>query len=335
MQFEQDVSLVITAHRSGPMLDACLASAQALNPAPMEVIVAVDGAAPDVLTAVLKCGFRVVGLPMAPGVSAARNKGAQAASGDILIFVDSDVQMPRNFLAGAATAFARYPEAAAVIGSYDDAPECPSLVSRYRNLLHHYTHQLGAEQANTFWAACGAIRRDVFTSAGGFDEAYVLPSVEDIDLGYRLRQAGHAIRLAPEWQLKHLKSWRLRDLFLTDFMCRALPWSMLLRREGRIDNDLNISWFSRLSAGLILIAALALLTGLFHPVGFVLPVAALAAATALNWDFYRFLASRAGVAFAAFSMPLHWIYFLVGASGFAVGMVLSAPRQNSSYMRVQ
>lgn len=333
--FEQHVSLVITAHRSGPMLDACLASARRLNPAPKEVIVAVDGSAPEVLAAVMKCGFRLVGLPTAPGVSAARNRGAQAASGDYLIFVDSDVEMPRNFLAGAANAFARHPEAAAVIGSYDDAPECPGLVSRYRNLLHHYTHQLGARQANTFWAACGAIRRVVFTSVGGFDEAYVLPSVEDIDLGYRLRQAGHAIRLAPEWQVKHLKTWRLRDLFLTDFMCRALPWSMLLRREGRMDNDLNISWMSRVSAGLVLIAALALLAGLFHPVGFVLSVAALAAATALNWNFYRFLASRAGVAFAALSMPLHWIYFLVGASGFAVGMVLSASRQNSSHLPVQ
>lgn len=102
-----------------------------------------------------------------------------------------------------------------------------------------------------------------------------------------------------------------------------------------MDNDLNISWMSRVSAGLVLIAALALLAGLFHPVGFVLSVAALAAATALNWNFYRFLASRAGVAFAALSMPLHWIYFLVGASGFAVGMVLSASRQNSSHLPVQ
>jgi GT2 family glycosyltransferase len=335
MQFEQRVSLVIAAHRSGPMLDACLASAQRLDPAPREVIVAVDGALPDVVAAVERSGFRLVSLPSAPGVSAARNRGAQAASGDILIFVDSDVEMPTDFLAGAASAFARHPEAAAVIGSYDDAPEAPGLVSRYRNLLHHYTHQLGKRQANTFWAACGAIRRDVFKSVGGFDESYVEPSVEDIDLGYRLRQAGHSIRLDPEWQVKHLKTWRLRDLFLTDFMRRALPWSMLLRREGRIDNDLNIGWMSRVSAGFVLIAACALLAGLLHPIGLLVAVAALAAATALNWHFYRFLASRAGLAFAALSMPLHWIYFLVGASGFAAGMVVSGRRQNSNRMLVR
>ncbi len=327
-------SLLITAHRAGPMLDACLASAARLNPAPLEVIVSVDGASPEVETAVLDHGYTLVSLPLAPGVSSARNAGAAKASGDILIFVDSDVEMPPDFLARAADAFARYPDAAAIIGSYDDAPAAVGLVSQYRNLLHHYTHQHGAAHANTFWAACGAIRRVVFCAVGGFDPNYAVPSVEDIELGYRLRRAANHIRLAPDWQVKHLKRWHFWDLFRTDLMQRALPWSRLIRRESRIDNDLNLSWRSRFSAGLVCVAFGALLLSVRWHAGLVVAVAALGLATTLNFFFYRFLATRQGLGFALLAMPLHWIYFLVGVTGFVLGMAvertgsrrLTAPR---------
>ena len=62
--------------------------------------------------------------------------------------------------------------------------------------------------ANTFWAGCGAIRRSVFKDVGGFDEKkYKKPSIEDIDLGYRLSQKGYKIFLDKDIQVKHLKSW--------------------------------------------------------------------------------------------------------------------------------
>ena len=51
-------------------------------------------------------------------------------------------------------------------------PTAPGLVSRFRNLLHHYTHQKGpfrdvARPAHTFWTGCGAIRRDLFLAIAG------------------------------------------------------------------------------------------------------------------------------------------------------------------------
>ena len=76
------------------------------------------------------------------------------------------------------------------------APRLQGVVSQYRNLLHHFVHQHGNSEASTFWAGCGAIRRSVFEEMGGFDEQrFPTPSIEDIELGYRLRQAGHRILL--------------------------------------------------------------------------------------------------------------------------------------------
>lgn len=314
-----DISLIITAHRSGPMLNACLASAAQIQPPPREVIVTIDGADSAVIDAAQSHGFRIVSNAGAPGVSSTRNAGAWAARGKILAFADSDVLLRKDHIARLARAFADHPEAAAVIGSYDDQPAAPGLVSRYRNLLHHYTHQHGLREAQTFWAGCGAVKRKAFEDVGGFDENYRLPSVEDIELGYRLRQAGQRIRLIPDWQVKHLKKWRLRDLIVTDIGRRAIPWTKLLRREKRLDNDLNIDHSSRLSAALVCLGVCLLPLGFFWRPAFFLAAVPLVLATALNWTFYRFLASQGGWRFTFGAIPLHWLYFLGATVGFVLG----------------
>ena len=305
------------------MLTACLDSAAKLDPPPREVIVAIDGNDEQVTQEAESLGFRAVPCPSAPGVSAARNAGVKAATGDIVIFADSDVLLRPDHVAHAVQAFERNPEAAAIFGSYDDEPAARGVVSRYRNLLHHYTHQRAEREARTFWAGCGAVRRDAFLAVGGFDESYRFPSVEDIELGYRLRKSGYRIRLIPDWQVKHLKKWTLRDLIFTDIGRRAIPWTKLLRREGRLDNDLNIDRTSRLSAALVCSGAACFVAGFFWRPGFLIGALLLAVATVLNWPFYRFLARKGGWAFASTSIPLHWLYFLGAATGFALGSAQS------------
>ena len=100
-------------------------------------------------------------------------------------------------------------------------------------------------EASTFWGACGAICRDVFLSLGGFDESYRQPSIEDIELGYRLKQAGYRIKLCKTLQVKHLKHWGVVSLLKADFFYRALAWTQLILRNGKLINDLNLQLSSR------------------------------------------------------------------------------------------
>ncbi len=80
-------------------------------------------------------------------------------------------------------------DVSAVFGSYDDEPAERNFLSQYKNLLHHFVHQEGATDAGTFWAGCGAIRKDMFASVNGFNsEKYPYPSIEDIELGIRLKR---------------------------------------------------------------------------------------------------------------------------------------------------
>lgn len=136
----------------------------------------------------------------------------------------------------------------ACFGSYDDMPAADGLVSQYKNLLHHYVHQHGAESAGTFWTACGAIRKTSFIEAGGFCEDYKTPSMEDIELGTRLCCQGKKIRLVKAMQARHLKRWTFRELLRSDILERAVPWSRLILAEPRASKDLNLNRSARLSA---------------------------------------------------------------------------------------
>jgi hypothetical protein len=147
--------------------------------------------------------------------------------------------------------FAEHPDTDAVMGSYDRAPAEQNFMSQYRNLMHCFVHHSGNRVATTFWGGCGAIRRKVFLEVGGFNEQYRKPSIEDIELGYRLSAANKKLALNSAIQVKHLKNWSLRGVLRTDFFQRALPWSELAIRSGRMPNDLNLRFGQRVSVALV------------------------------------------------------------------------------------
>src|SRR5262249_55051857 len=129
----------------------------------------------------------------AAGPASARNAGARRARRDVLVFVDADVVIAPGSLERLARMFDERPSVAAIFGAYDEQPADPGFISQYKNLAHSFVHQASAGKAETFWAGFGAVRRDAFFAVGGFDERFTRPSVEDIDLGYRLTRARYEV----------------------------------------------------------------------------------------------------------------------------------------------
>jgi GT2 family glycosyltransferase len=257
------VSVIVPVHNGGDDLRRCL-EAIGRSAWPVLECIVVDDASTDARTAETaeRCGARVVRQSGQRGPAAARNAGAAEARGDILFFTDADVVLQEQAIVRAAQTLSDEPGIAAVFGSYDERPGDPGLLSRYRNLYHHWNHQVGNEEASTFWSGCGAIRREVFAAAGGFSEAFTRPSIEDIELGYRLRAAGHRIRLLKDMQCTHLKRWTLGNMIRTDILLRGVPWVGLLRRFPDVPADLNLGWRARLATactGLLGLSVLALL----------------------------------------------------------------------------
>jgi glycosyltransferase involved in cell wall biosynthesis len=305
------VSVVVPVYNDRAALGRCLAALTAGAPPGVEIIVVDDGSTDDSGAVAARLGARVLRLPANAGPAAARNHGARQARGDILFFVDADVALAPGALDRVIGVLGARPEAAAVFGSYDASPAAGGVVSRYRNLLHHFVHQEGAPEASTFWAGCGAIRRGVFEAVGGFDAArFRRPSIEDIELGYRLRRAGHRILLDKALQGKHLKRWTLRSLLWTDVMGRAVPWARLILESGRLPDDLNVRRDQRVSAALVGLAAVCLVLAPARPWLATVSAAAMLGVVALNRRLYALFARRGGLGFAAACLLLHWLYYL-------------------------
>jgi GT2 family glycosyltransferase len=305
------ISIVVPAHNNADELLECLSALERAAPTDAEILVVDDASTDDTPSRVAASGIRVLRRSQNGGPGAARNDGARVACGDILFFVDADVVVAADASDRVLAAFAADPELAAVFGSYDARPRDPGVVSRYRNLLHHFVHQHGSPNASTFWAGCGAIRRTVFEAIGGFDVArFPRPSIEDIELGYRLHAAGYRIRLDRSLQGTHLKHWTLASVVRTDITRRAIPWTRLvLENRGMLD-DLNLKWEQRLSTILVALAGSALVLTWFHAWFLGLAASAFIAVLFMNRELYAFFFRQHGLGFLVACIPLHLLYYV-------------------------
>ena len=294
-----------------------------------ELIVVDDASTDD--TAIAGARFADVlvqlpgGLPFGPAY--ARNRGAELARGDIVVFMDPDVRVRPDTLRSFRAAFSEVPHASAVIGCYDGMAGAPDVVSQYRNLLHHYTHQQNAGVTDAFWGGCGAVRRLAFLEAGGYDEwSFARPQVEDVEFGYRLKSAGRTIVLRPEIQATHMKRWTLSDLIATDIWDRGVPWVRVVSERAAESANVVIGTrtMERVNTILAWIGAVAAIVGVAtRDTGWVwLFGTCLTGIVINNRRKLAFFRRARGVRFTAASIALDWLCYLVSGVAALAGWLL-------------
>ncbi len=241
------MSIIVPVRDRSEHLRQCLVALTNSSRKAEQIVVVDDCSTDDSVEIALAFGANVVRLSgPAHGPAGARNRGAELSSSDILVFVDSDVIVHPDALGRIERQFLGDAGLSALFGAYDDKPIDQSFVSTYRNLLHHHVHRHSRAEASTFWAGCGAIRRDVFSSVGGFDESHLF--LEDVELGLRLRALEHRILLCPDVQGIHQKRWGFWQMVRTDVAHRAVPWTRLVLRTGSLPDELNLGYRHRFSA---------------------------------------------------------------------------------------
>jgi len=314
---EPSVSVIIPVYNASKELELCLDALSSSSFRAYEVIVVDDASTDDSAEIGRRKGAFVFSLPHQSGPAAARNFGAQHARGEILLFLDSDVVVKPDTVERVVEDFKRNPDVAAVFGSYDDDPAEQDFFSQYKNLQHHFVHQQSNTEAVTFWAGCGAVRREDFHQVGGFDqERYCQPAIEDIELGLRLKKMGYCIILDKALQVKHLKRWSFVSLLRTDIFARAIPWSKLMLESQRLVKDLNLQTSNRISAGLVALCVIVLPFSVLQPSLLFLLASFLLIIVALNHRLYRFFFQKNGITFALLAFPLHCLYYLYSSISF-------------------
>ncbi len=168
----------------------------------LEIIIVDDGLSPAVEDIE---GVKIIRISENKGVAFARNLGVKQAEGEIIVFVDADVVLDKNFIRNIL--FAYGPETSGVGGRLDD--DGSYLIGRWRNiyLRQNFGDSVWERLPMLSGAVC-SYRREVLIAAGGFDEGF-LTNAEDVEIGIRLNQQSRILKYTPLAKARHLR----RDSF--------------------------------------------------------------------------------------------------------------------------
>jgi hypothetical protein len=252
------------------------------------------------------------------GDAAARSRGVDETTAPLIVFIDADVVIYQDVLQRIADSMSGDSKYAAMFGSYDAAPADPGIVSQYRNLLHHLTHQRGNADAETFWTGLGAIKRKALKMVGGFSSEF--NPISDVALGRALKAHGFPILLDRDLLGTHLKAWTLRSMVATDIFRRAVPWTRLILREGYIPNDLATLRSNRLAAASAVTLTAFSMLSLIVPIFGIFVLACLLTYFTANVALFRQFYTLRHATFVVGIVPLHFLHHLCCVAGFSLGL---------------
>jgi O-antigen biosynthesis protein len=198
------VSVVVCAYNAERTIDQCLASLAVINYPNYEVIVVNDGSRDRTLEIAESHEYCRIISQANKGLSVARNVGAEAATGEIVAYTDSDcvadpdwltylvAKMEANNLSACGGPNVPPPEDDMVAAAVAVAPGGP-------------THVLISDEVAEHIAGCNmAFRRDVLLRLGGFDPIYRAAG-DDVDICWRLQDAGYTIGFSPAAFVWHFR----------------------------------------------------------------------------------------------------------------------------------
>ena len=235
------VSIVVPVRDRAEQLAACLESLERLRHPPdrLQVIVVDDG---SVVPISARAGVRVLRMDKPLGPAAARNAGARQATGDVLAFLDSDCGAEPDWLEELVPEFADR-EVAAVGGRVRPARE-RTWLERYEavrsplDLGWRYARVRPRHPVSYLVTANLLVRRSDFELLGGFDPD--LRCGEDVDLAWRLVEAGRRVVYQPRGAVRHGHRPRLGE-FLTTRADYAASEAPLLRRHPGCGRFVGVS----------------------------------------------------------------------------------------------
>jgi glycosyltransferase involved in cell wall biosynthesis len=198
------ISVVVCAYNSERTMEACLASLEALDYPDYEVIVVNDGSTDRTLEIAERFPFcRIISQPN-KGLSIARNVGADAATGEIVAYTDSDCVSDPDWLSYLAARM-EAGNLAACGGPNFPPPEDSLVPAAVAVSPGGPTHVLISDEVAEHIAGCNmAFRREVLLALGGFDPIYRAAG-DDVDICWRFQDAGHAIGFSPAAVVWHFR----------------------------------------------------------------------------------------------------------------------------------
>jgi glycosyltransferase involved in cell wall biosynthesis len=237
------ISVVMPTHDKAALLRRTLASleAQDVGPAAFEVVVVDDGSTDDtgafLGTYRPPYALRVVRVEANRGRAAARNRGLERASGDLVVFLDDDMECVPGFLA----AHRALHEGASRVAGVGNVVNHPEVVQAP---IDRYMSTRGAQKIRDrgplpwkyFSTNNASVRREDLSAAGGFDEGFVHYGFEDLELAWRLwRGREVSFRFVAGARSLHIHPHTLDEVLAKKTLCgrSSLPYLFHRHPEAR------------------------------------------------------------------------------------------------------
>ena len=279
-----------------------------------ELILVDDGSSDNSVSIAGNFPCRILSNEKNTGAAAARNRGAQVAKGDILLFIDADVIVARDTLTGFCAVF-KDGSADAVVGVYGRAKNFSNPSSVYKNLFLHFSQD---NDSARFWSGCAAVKKEVFFRCGGFDENIKGALVEDTAFGYALLEANCKIKIQRDIRVLHNHCYTLVGLYRNEFS-KTVEWvKLLMRHDTRIKtggyylNRTNVLSLMCVAGGIVSLLFSAMLG---FPLGFLLIFCLFVFFAALNGRFYALLVKEAGPKYILLGPLLNILSYVAAITG--------------------
>ena len=265
---QRGVSVVMVVFMTGDALDESLACALA-DPLVDELVVVINGSSADEASRLREAAKRDARVVLVEGhgnIGFARgaNLGARKAKGDVLIFLNPDAFVQPGCIGALADEIDGRPVPCIVGGRVLNADRTEqrgarrgditpvnalmSLVglSKSKTLKRfevHWEDDAAPERAApvpTISGACFGMRREDFECVGGFDEGFFL-HVEDVDLCWRVRDAGGEVLFHPKAEVVHLGHTSLASPLTVEFH-KGVGLARFFRKRARSGRQRVAAW---------------------------------------------------------------------------------------------
>lgn len=257
------ISVIVPAYNAAETLGACLKAleSQTKGRDQYEIIVVDDGSMDHTAEIAERHDVRVIRQSNA-GPAAARNRGAQVAQGELLLFTDSDCAPAADWIERMVEPFTD-PDVVGAKGTYRTHQE--GLVARFVQLEYEgkYQRMTSREQIDFVDTYSAAYRRDLFLENGGFDVSFSTASVEDQELSFRLARKGYRLVFVPDAVVYHVHDTTVLEYWRRKFNIGY--WKALLLRwhPERAVSDSHTPQILKVQIGIVVLLCLTLLLALF------------------------------------------------------------------------
>ena len=310
------ISIVIPVYNAEKTIKRTLEAIYKNSFKDFEVIIVNDGSTDNSVEIIKKYPVKIFHQKNL-GVSEARNAGVKNSNSDLILFVDSDVILPKKTLGKVYETF-KNNKINILQGIPDSESYYRDMISDYENLYLHHHFSKQNNTLNSFYTGFTVIRKSLFEKFGGFNKNIHI--LEDGELGQRLLNAGNAIYLDKSIKFLHLRHFSFHEYMKRQIIKASVLLKIKLKSIAKATvpkkcNDVSLLYQLGIPISLLIPISLIFSFALQSLTPLYLLIFAFIALILINIKMLMFMAKERGFVFfisSVFIMLINYWFYLIG-----------------------